>query len=91
MDDLIEAYQSLRALLEDIVASWPDGVEGESDSNRQAIRAYLRTHCRECGAVIPEELRRKGETRCRWCGRPPQPALRRGIEGEDSGDEVPFR
>lgn len=87
MDDLIESYRSLRALLEHTVATWPNDV---NDDIRAAITIYLCLHCRECGAVIPEELRRRGEQRCRWCGSEPRATIRRGLEGEGEGDEVPF-
>jgi hypothetical protein len=84
----VDDYQFLRAMLEDAVATWPDGV---GDDIRAAIRAYLTTHCRDCGSLLPEVLRRAGNLRCRWCREPPRPAIQRGLAGEDDDDEVPFR
>lgn len=78
MDDFIEAYCSLRAVLEEVVSS------GVTDDIRAAIRVYLRTHCKECGIVIAESRRRAGETLCGYCGRPPLPAIRNGIHGDEA-------
>lgn len=86
--DESEHYQFLRALLEDAVASWPAGV---NEDIRTSIQVYLRTHCRDCGAVISEPLRRISSTRCAWCSQPTRQAIRRGLEGEEDDDEVPFR
>jgi hypothetical protein len=42
----ISDYHELRVLLEDIVQAWPDT---KAHPALGAARAYLRTHCRECG------------------------------------------
>ncbi|MBX0330480.1 hypothetical protein K2Z83_22760 [Oscillochloris sp. ZM17-4] len=87
MDELIETYGFLRAMLEDAVATWPDTVNQET---RMAIQVYLRTHCRSCGMVIPEPLRRRSATQCSWCAQPPRAAIRRRLDEGDDDDQVPF-
>jgi len=86
MDDCIAGYAALRALLEDLAARsslTPDALG--------AIRTYLQLHCQSCGAVLPAPRRRDGARHCAWCAEPARSAIRRGLEGDDDDDEVPFR
>jgi uncharacterized Zn finger protein (UPF0148 family) len=87
VDDVIAGYAALRALLEDMAAR--RAVDADALG---AIRTYLQIHCRSCGAVLPESLRRQGQAHCAWCAEPARAAIRRGMAGEDDDDDdVPFR
>ena len=86
MDEIIAGYAALRALLEDLATRRITDADALG-----AIRVYLRLHCQACGAVLPEPRRRNGDRLCAWCGKPARSAIRRGLEGEDDDDTVPFR
>jgi hypothetical protein len=83
MDDLISAYGSLRALLEDLATRRRD-LDADTLG---AIRTYLALHCADCGAVISQTQRARGASRCAYCDNAVRAAIRRGMAGED---EVPF-
>jgi len=57
-------YQELRVLLEDMVRAWPGA---QAHPALEAARAYLRTHCRECGARLSAEQIEEGRELCPTC------------------------
>lgn len=90
MDEPIESYTLLRAMLERVVLEWPPDV---SPGVRATIEEYLRLTCCDCGRVLDEALRSIKSAQCWFCNEPTRAALRRGMKGlyDDEGDEVPFR
>jgi hypothetical protein len=57
-------YHELRVLLEDIVQAWPDT---KAHPALDAARAYLRTHCRECGTRLSVKQIEEGRELCPAC------------------------
>ena len=49
MDEQQRCYQDMRAVLEDLVNTWP---AGHSSTAYQVAITYLHTHCEGCGAPL---------------------------------------
>jgi hypothetical protein len=57
-------YHELRVLLEDIMQAWPDM---KAHPALGAARAYLRTHCHECGMRLSDKQIEEGRELCPAC------------------------